>query len=263
MSSLTATEKRQLEKLYGMASGYVLDFTNRTYHEFVLDAVHRDIFADHYRINSGSKANCLRGFWNHEPDHVVAALLQALLGYGADSFTDAKLVADCERIVARLRQSAPVEDLDALEPNTSDRGFEVLQKSLRDAIANNEPEAALDRLHTFVVKYLRALCRNHGISVEPEKPLHSLLGEYIKAVKSKGLVKSVMTERILKSSISLLDAFNSVRNDQSLAHDNELLSHGEALLIFNSVASTVRFIGGLERDGQSSPDMASPDDLPF
>jgi hypothetical protein len=29
-----------------------------------------------------------------------------------------------------------------------------------------------------------------------------------------------MTERILKSSISVLDFFNDVRNNKSLAHDN-------------------------------------------
>ena len=32
-----------------------------------------------------------------------------------------------------------------------------------------------------------------------------------------------MTMRILKSSISVLEAFNDVRNSQSLAHDNPVL----------------------------------------
>jgi len=41
-----------------------------------------------------------------------------------------------------------------------------------------------------------------------------------------------MTERILKSSISILDAFNDVRNNKSLAHDNPVLNRNESLLIF-------------------------------
>ncbi|WP_279473995.1 abortive infection family protein [Aeromonas caviae] len=55
-----------------------------------------------------------------------------------------------------------------------------------------------------------------------------------------------MTERILKSSISVLEAFNDVRNNKSLAHDNPILNYEESLLIFNHVASSIRFIKSLE-----------------
>lgn len=44
MSSLTMIEKRRLEDLLGMASGYLLDCTNQTFAEFVEDAVRRDIY---------------------------------------------------------------------------------------------------------------------------------------------------------------------------------------------------------------------------
>jgi hypothetical protein len=48
-----------------------------------------------------------------------------------------------------------------------------------------------------------------------------------------------------------MEAFNNVRNEQSLAHDNTaLLSHSEALLIFNNVASASRFIKVLEENNQ-------------
>ena len=60
-----------------------------------------------------------------------------------------------------------------------------------------------------------------------------------------------MTLRILKSSISTLEAFNDVRNNRSLAHDNPILNHDEALLIFNHVASSVRFLTSLQRKVQA------------
>ena len=44
MSDLSFTEKARLEKLFGMSSGYVLDFSNRTFQEFVADSVQRDIY---------------------------------------------------------------------------------------------------------------------------------------------------------------------------------------------------------------------------
>jgi hypothetical protein len=54
------------------------------------------------------------------------------------------------------------------------------------------------------------------------------------------------TDRILKSSISVLEAFNDVRNEQSLAQDNPVLNYDESLLIFNHVANSIRFLKNLE-----------------
>lgn len=56
MSDLTYLEKRTLEQFLGMASGYVLDFSNRSFGEFVLDCCGCDIFDARYNHGSGSKA---------------------------------------------------------------------------------------------------------------------------------------------------------------------------------------------------------------
>jgi hypothetical protein len=105
----------------------------------------------------------------------------------------------------------------------------------------------LDRLHTFVVKYVRSLCLARGVDVPRDKPLHSLFGEYLKRLREAGLIESEMTSRILKSSISVLEAFNDVRNNRSLAHDNPILGYEEALLIFNHIASSIRFLRSVDR----------------
>lgn len=73
-----------------------------------------------------------------------------------------------------------------------------------------------------------------------------MFGEYVRALRDGGHLESAMTERILKSSISVLEAFNDVRNNRSLAHDNPILNYEESLLIFNHVAASVRFIKSLE-----------------
>jgi hypothetical protein len=82
--------------------------------------------------------------------------------------------------------------------------------------------------------------------MDRNKPLHSLVGEYIKAIKKEGLIESEMTERILKSSISVMEAFCDVRNNQSYAHDNQVLNYNESILIFGHVTNAVRFIENLE-----------------
>ena len=59
-----------------------------------------------------------------------------------------------------------------------------------------------------------------------------------------------VAERILKSSISVLDSFNDVRNNRSLAHDNPVLNRNESLLIFQHVTNIIRFIWTIDQDHQ-------------
>jgi hypothetical protein len=57
MADLTAPEKRAFERLLAMGSGYVLNFSNRTFDEFVSDSTGRDIWDSKYNCGSGWKAN--------------------------------------------------------------------------------------------------------------------------------------------------------------------------------------------------------------
>jgi len=249
MSDLTSSEKRKLERLFGMGGGYVLEFSNRTFAEFVEESVRRDIYDARYDYGSGSKANRLRGFWGAEGNHLVGKLIGDLIEYGKDTDAfknDGTLPDECLKIVARLQQASPVADLDALSATVDDRDFEAVAAHVREVIEKNKPEAGLDRLHTFVIKFVRTLCEERGIAVTREKPLHSLFGEYVKRLREDGHLESEMTARILKSAISVLEAFNDVRNKQSLAHDNPILNYDESLLIFNHVANSVRFVRSLE-----------------
>jgi hypothetical protein len=93
-----------------------------------------------------------------------------------------------------------------------------------------------------------------------------LFGEYVKSIEKGGVIESEMTLRILKSTISTLDAFNDVRNNRSLAHDNPVLNYDEALLIFNHVASSIRFLNSLQNKNRAQKEASTPaidDDVPF
>ncbi len=263
MSDLSSIEKLKIEKLFDMGSGYVLDFSNRTFSEFILENAGVEIYDPKYDYASGSKANRLRAFWQKEPNHVVGQLLTNLLEYwkakkqsNYSEITPAEqtLYDECVRITERLKQDSPVEHIEAIRPIADDRDFSLLAKSIRESIRNNEPEVALDRLHTFVVKYVRQLCDKHGIGYDKNKPLHSLFGEYVKHLRQNNLIESQMTERILKASISILEAFNDVRNNQSFAHDNPILNYSESILIFSNVTSAIRFIQSIEGDKTEKPE---------
>ena len=271
MSDLTNMEKRAFEKLLEMSSGYVLDFSNRTLDDFVMDSVGKSIYDNKYDHNSGSKANRLRAFWIVEPNHVVATLMRDLLEYAKDErgLTSEK----CDRIVERLSLDMPVPDIEVITAYNAEKEFSVLAETVRDSIEKNQPEVGLDRLHTFTIKYLRMICEKHGINTgqattsDKQKPLHSLMGEYIKSLKNEGLIESEMTERILKTSLSNLEAFNKVRNEQSYAHDNQILNYEESLLIFNQITSIIRFLESIERkcSVESAQNTSASDDweVPF
>ena len=88
-----------------MSSGYVLDFSNRTFAEFVRDSTGRDIYDSSYDYASGSKANRLRAFWQKEANPLVGKLMSDMLDY-ADGTGELKEL--CRLIVARLLQDGPI-----------------------------------------------------------------------------------------------------------------------------------------------------------
>ncbi len=259
-----------------MGSGYVLDFSNRTIQEFIIDTMGVDIYIDKYEYKGDSKANRLRALWEVESNYHVGLLLEQLLDYWLTQihtgerdydYTDENLHKECLKIVERLKSGGPVENLDSIKPNSDDKSFEKLAASIKQSINNNEPETGIDRLHTFVVKYIRELCLKHKIEFEKEMPLHSLFGMYVKHLSSSEMIESEMTIRILKSSISVLEAFNKVRNEQSFAHDNSILNYNESLLIFNDISNVIRFIEAIEKQNEPEAEKENQEDedwdLPF
>jgi hypothetical protein len=252
MADLSRLEKHKLEKLLDMGGGYVLGHSNRTLSELVLDTVGIDIYDEKYARGSGSKAHRLRAFWEVESNAVVGAVLHALLDErdfvrdGAPDLAES-LTGECRNTAARLRSGSAIDDAAVFAPITSGEAFEMLTREVNEAIQRHALREGLDRLHGFVVAYMRALCERHGAAVTRETPLHSLVGLYAKAARERGLIQSEMSDRIVRSSISVMEKFNDVRNEQSLAHPNTVLNFDEALLIYRHVAATIRFLGALER----------------
>lgn len=273
MSKFNFLQKSKFEKLFGMSSGYVLDFSDRTFQEFIADAVGKDIYDTKYNHSSGSKANRLRGFWLNETNYNIGNLLEKLLEYWHHKVqiteiklnnSDEILYQECLKIVEILKSESPVENIDALKPNSEEKDFSVLAQLIRKSIEKNEPENALDRLHTFTIKYIRQLCDNHGVVYDKETPLHSLFGGYVKALDKNRIIESEMTKRILKSSISVLEAFNDVRNNKSFAHDNPVLNYNESILIFNNISNIIRFLETIEKTNTKKNEAEENwDNLPF
>lgn|SRR5690606_37578674 len=275
MADLTYIEKANIENFLGMKSGYVMDFSDRTFQEFVGEAVGLDINDPKYHYSSNSKANRLRQFIKVESNYTFGKLLSAFCDYWLskvhtgeiDYHNDENLYKECVKIADRLKQESIVEHIDAIKPNADDRDFKLLAKSIRESIERNEPEVALDRLHTFTFKYLRELCDKHNISYDKTDSLNAVFGKYVKYIVDKKHIESTMSEKILKYSINIIEAFNDIRNNKSFAHDNPVLNYHESVLIFNNISSTIKFIEFIEtqinKANKAENYQELSDDLPF
>src|SRR5690606_29656618 len=172
MADLTSIEKLRLERFFGMGGGYVLDFSNRTFDEFILENSRINIYEEKYAYGSGSKANRLRALWDKESNYIVCRLLLEIKEYWRMqnqlynrevTSHDNEAYGECIKIAVRLKQGGSVENINVLRVETDDQDFNLLAKVLRETLEKNQPETALDRLHTYVFKYARQLCEKHKI----------------------------------------------------------------------------------------------------
>lgn len=140
-----------------------------------------------------------------------------------------------------------LENLDVFEAAT----MKVLSDEMIKSFKLEQYDVALDRLHTFTHRFIRELCEKHELSYTKEDAIHSLLAKYTRHLTDKELVQSEMTVTILKSNISILNNFNQVRNNQTLAHDNMLLNKSESQLITSTILSILTFIRNLEMENSN------------
>lgn len=130
MSTLIDIEKRYVEKLLGMQSGYVLDYSDAKYNEFfTFDSI--NIHGGHYQLYGISKAKKMRAFWDLEADVLVGQVLDEMLDsyetccdlYGRAANTP--VLEKLRNIVARLLGKTAGKNIAMNEDDFLNRGFTI------------------------------------------------------------------------------------------------------------------------------------------
>lgn len=277
MSDLTRVERMKLEKMFDMGGGYVMDFSNRTFSEFIYEETRIEIYEEKYLITGDSKAKRLRAFWDIESNYRVGKVTKSMLDlwkdekviYGREiSNVEQTLWDECEKIAKRLLEDSIIEEIEVIREIEDDRDITMLARTIKESIEKNQPEEALDRLHTYLMKFIRNLCKKHKIEYVNEESLNAIFGKYVKFIVANQKIESVMGERILKYSINVIEAFNDIRNNKSFAHDNPVLNYEESVLIFNNVTNSLKFIETVEekidkKEKEAHSENIDWDDLPF
>lgn len=86
MSTLAVIDRRYLEKFLGMGSGYVLNYSDKSFGTF-FQRHSIDIHGPKYQTIGTSKANKLRAFWDSGSDSVVGEVMSGMVD---------EYVVDCE-----------------------------------------------------------------------------------------------------------------------------------------------------------------------
>jgi len=243
-------EREALEQALGMKSGYLLKFTDRTFNDFFYETIAIDP-EDQSQLFSGrgtSKANRLRAFIERAQPMLVAKILRELweyregIGFGQDARNEDKIKGLYFSTVARFEGLTDAIDTSAIETFEPNETLEELVASIRRDLDANKPQAALDRLHTYCMKRFASLVRKHGgEDVGRRDALQARVGKYVKILGEQKHLNPI-SERIVNSSISVFEALNPIRNDQSFAHDNpDLVRMEEARFVFDSVTAFLRF----------------------
>jgi hypothetical protein len=251
MVSLKHSEMRIIDDALAMESGYVLNFSDRTFAEFFDDEFGITIYSEKYAFNGTSKAKHMRAFIKTEDEYTVARVLRRLWEHRdsvplyARAENDEPVKKRFFDLLTRIEGGAIAPRTDAIDRFTRDETLEELVAAIERDITANKPAAALDRLHTYCMKKFGHLLDSYGVAWDRKEPLHSRAGKYVKALETSYPLRDA-SRQIIKNAIAVFDKFNHVRNDNSLAHDNELPDHAEARFLFDSIVAILRFIKSIE-----------------
>ena len=243
--TVSAMDLRAFEDVFEMGTGYVLDFSNRTFAEFFAD-LGVDIDQE---FPDGSKANRLRAFLRSADAPRVAQALEALLQYRGPRDGDDALpnIVKVKNLISRLRKAQV-----AMLPVT--RGVDVLSLAyvheLETKIDQRLSAADLEGAITAARTMLEA------VLVELEKQLVGAPGDYkgdlpkqFKAVAKQLRIDDERADlddnfkQVARGLVQVVNGLAPIRNKMSDGHARERKPEAHhARVIVNATKTVATFL---------------------
>jgi len=231
MSSLTPIEQRDFERLFGMASGYVLDFSDQSFSEFFRVTLGLNIDDDKYWVYGASKAKRLRAFWKIEPDGVVGRALGALAHYAETDdqqpAPEPALLARCRSATSRLLAGstglAPLKEaIQVLDSAYLEKQISRMEDAVRE-----DPALAIGTAKELIESISKTILKERGNRQSTKLellPLAKLVLEELEAAKrlDPGSAKgSEKVRRTLANLVSMVQGVAELRNHYGAGHGTE------------------------------------------
>jgi hypothetical protein len=211
MSSLTAADRHSLEKYLDMSGGYVLNFSDRTFGDFVFESVALDIHDEIYKTQGTSKANKLRTFWKIESDNMVGTLLLALIDYeesrGYTPDAEVRALADkCRHIATRLLAGGP--NLNPLKEHATVMNARHLAEQIRrlEASVESDPSLAIGTAKELIETCCKTILAERGKPVAGTQDVSTLTKATLKELKlvPEGIPEAARGAEVIKRLLSNL-----------------------------------------------------------
>ena len=252
MSSLTAIEKNKIEKLFGMHTGYVLHFSNRTFENFFVD-FNVDIYSEKYRQGGSSKANLLRSFWKIESDHLVGQVIVGMIESASFSDEEKDLVQSCKDISQRLLSGKV--NLTNIKSTATSFNLNYIENQIRriENSIDSDPDLAIGTSKELVESCCKTILTERSVQFEDKsddlpklvkltlKELNLMPESIQDSAKGSDIIK-----RILSNLSSVLQGIGELRNKYGTGHGKEGSAKGlsprHARLVAGATATIVHFI---------------------
>jgi hypothetical protein len=194
-----------------MSGGYVLNFSDRTFGEFVLESVGLDIHAEKYTPRGTSKARKLRAFWKLEPDSTVGTLLLALIDHekSINAAPDAEsraVAAECRKIAARLLAGGP--SLNPLREHAKIQNANHLADQIRrlEVSIASDPSLAIGTAKELIETCCKTILAERGKPVVGMPDVSTLTKATLKELKlvPEGIPEAARGADVIKRLLSNL-----------------------------------------------------------
>lgn len=234
---------RLVNRYIGVSGGYLGDFSYRSHREFYPEYCDLDIEPQKY---TGTTRERFILVLEHASPDVQARIIRGTLAkYPPDpdqweTRTQA-LHDDLLGVAQRLEGSAVNAQVTAITSSTVERAIRDAETLIRESGATS----GVDRIHTLLHGYLKAVCHDHGIAHDGDASMTVLfkrLREQHSAFADSGPRAQDVTQ-VLRGLAQVMDALNPIRNNASMAHPNEsLLDGAEAMLVINAARTVLHYI---------------------
>ena len=255
MSSLTFTEKSKLEKLLGMSSGWVSNFSDATFGHFLADEANVDIHSDKYQAGGSSKAKKLREFWKVESDYLVGKTLKALIKHTEENIIDessSSLIAPCNAIADRLLSGNV--NLDSLKETAMVFDAKHLAEQIRriEQSIKSDPALAIGTAKELIETCCKTILAERGKVTSGTPDIPTLTKETLKELKlvpegiSDGARGADVIKRLLQNLGTIGNGLAELRGLYGTGHGKHGKSQGltarHAKLAVGAASTLVTFL---------------------
>lgn len=226
----------------GVVDGYLGDFSYRSLREFY--PAYCDLSIDPDASSGRTTREKFIAVLSSADAKTQAAILRGVASKFPQG-SDARRTPEAFKHLARLVQKC-ASDLTVAQrdPKVSSS---VVKQALADAavlLRERGPSSAVDRVHTALHGYLEALCSRHSLPAKEDANVPSLF----KCVRShhpafQHTSDASPSVKALQGLAQVVEALNTARNHNSLAHPNdELLDANDATLALNCANALIQYL---------------------